>query len=251
MHAEQELAVRERRAAARCAWCHDALGPGAVTCDACRTRLHRACASDSERCPTLGCLAASDALTRARQRVDRVVPVFGLPERAARPRAWSRWGLPLYVLLGLAILELGGLAWFVPQTASASPAVDRFRCCFSPDVQRWAYPLVAWALAAYLAAGQGRRAPWILAGLRGGWILGAVYAVLFLPLLPVTFFWLVLGVGVLGLTPYVAWVAFSEQLWAYPRGRGAGLWSLGWGLCAAALGAQALDVAWRMQAALP
>ncbi len=49
------LRVRPREArSVRCAVCHDSLAES-IACPACAAVLHVECASDFERCPTLGC----------------------------------------------------------------------------------------------------------------------------------------------------------------------------------------------------
>lgn len=80
------MQIRNRGAAARCAYCHDLLSREAVTCTECGTLVHEDCQSDT--CPTLGCgslqpwawieLAPTHGARRSRGRLWRVAALIPL-----------------------------------------------------------------------------------------------------------------------------------------------------------------------------
>jgi hypothetical protein len=171
----------------RCAMCHDALGDGPVECPGCHTRLHPDCALEA-RCPTLGC-------TRR-----------GAP-RAERHGGFARTALlaagallpPTCFLANEALRVDGGLARMVGR--AMHPA-------YAPEVHRGLYPLLAWSIAALVAATRDRRAPWIEVGLRGGVALAGLFSLAYLPTLPAALIGILILIGLLGLAPYATLAAF-------------------------------------------
>lgn len=92
------VVLRARRAASRCALCHDALvAPGRV-CEGCGAALHPECWGElADRCPSLGCAAAQASAPRAGEQ--EALPLFS---------RWELLGLALVALAPSAALALLG-----------------------------------------------------------------------------------------------------------------------------------------------
>lgn len=195
---QRNLHLERRDGHARCAYCHDPLPDDAgVTCDGCGTRLHAECVVEP-RCPTLGCARTF---------------VVDQPTRpSGSRRAMALFAGVLLPILCFVGLELGLLPRRdgVPQYKSDDFAwIGQFQAV---DVQRLFYPLVAWSIAAYLASWTGRRGTWIRVGLRGGVLLALLFSILYLRLLGHAIVGLVIGVGLLGLGPYFALIAYARAV---------------------------------------
>ncbi|MEQ1570915.1 MAG: DUF6688 family protein [Myxococcota bacterium] len=126
---------------------------------------------------------------------------------------------------------------------------------YAVEVQRWTYPLLLWAMAAYVAAETGRRARWISVGLRGGVALAALYGALFLPVVPLAVAVAIYGVGLLGLSPYAALFAYGLAVGRYDRRQPPepvpwAPWAL-WGALGLGGGAGAVHTLIELHAALP
>ncbi len=196
------LAARPRPGPLRCAWCHDLLVPeeGEV-CAGCATRLHAGCVTEASRCPTLGC--------------------------ARRPRLRVTVGPPgvswLFVARAAALL-IPVVCFAVNETttlghepvAASFPGARTFGELWSPAFHRPLYPALAWALAARAAALAGRRSGWIQAGLEGGVALSALFALFYLPVLPLSLLLvIVFGLGLLGFGPLLTLAGFVGALRRY------------------------------------
>jgi hypothetical protein len=216
---ERTLHVSARDGEARCAYCHDPLASAdvGVTCPGCATRLHDDCVV-AARCPTLGC-EHRFAAPRGGFRVDAEQGAAALPPRTrGRLIAATLFGLVLPLLCfgfsedGVASSEL------LPEWRGEQAAWWKF--VYAPQVQRYFYPLLAWAMAALVATFFRRRAPWIRVGLTGGVVLAAAFTIAFVPLLPASVFGIMFfGLGLLGLGPFFALATYSLALRRYLRER--------------------------------
>lgn len=212
---ERTLHVSARDGDARCAYCHDPLASAdvGVTCPGCATRLHDDCVV-AARCPTLGCEHRFPA-PRGGFRVDAERRAAALPPR-------TRGRLIAATLFGLVIPLLcfgfseGGTARgeLLPEWRGEPAAWWKF--VYAPQVQRYFYPLLAWAMAALVATFFRRRAPWIRVGLTGGVVLAAAFAIAFVPLVPASMLMIMFfGLGLLGLGPFFALATYSLALRRY------------------------------------
>lgn len=196
---------------ARCAYCHDALGAATVACPRCGTRLHEECVARAE-CPTLGC-------------GHRFATATATATLAPAPPRWTGWGVFAAVVLPILcfVANEAGFREFdeqvIPAWKGAPLAwLDQFH---APGAQRGFYPLIAWAIVAYLQARSGTRSRWTRVGLAGGALVALVFSASYLrvPLLIQSLFAVIfLGVGLLGLAPHLALI---EYLRAWRRYRAA------------------------------
>lgn len=89
---------------------------------------------------------------------------------------------------------------------------------YAAEFQRWSYPLLLWAMGAYVSHMLGHRNRWIEAGLMGGVILSSAYSLLFLPIIHLSLIAiLIYGVGLLGFMPFAACVVYSAAYVRYRR----------------------------------
>ncbi|MBL4850418.1 MAG: hypothetical protein JKY65_33290 [Planctomycetes bacterium] len=139
-------------------------------------------------------------------------PRAGSSARFQRAR-WIAAGLVIPVLAFAASEAGAGLAtpeWQAPQLSTWLALAQ------GPGVQRVTYPLLIYAMVAFAAARFWRaRGVWIEVGLAGGVVLAGVYCVIYLNALALSCFALLIGIGVLGLGPYFAFVAYSNAWFDY------------------------------------
>ncbi len=208
----RSLHLERRDGASRCAYCHDPLADDAgVTCAGCGTRLHDDCVVEA-RCPTLGCARTFVEIAHAQR---------GGAERHQTESlgSWSLAGGVVLPLLCFAFNEaIAGHAFpLVPawKFDRVGSWLGQFQ---APDVQRPLYPLLAWSLLAFYAAAHRQRAAWIRVGLRGGVVLAALFSLLYLRMVPGALMALMaFGLGLLGLGPYFALVAYWRAARCYAR----------------------------------
>jgi hypothetical protein len=202
----RELSARPRPGPLRCAWCHDLLvSEEGEVCPGCATRLHAGCVLEASRCPTLGCAR------RPRHRV-----TVGPP------------GVSWLFLARAAALLLPVVCFAVNEAVTVGrhpvaahlPWADTYGELWSPACHRPLYPALLWALVARAAALVGRRSGWIEAGLEGGVALAGLFALVYLPVLPLSLVLLVVfGLGLLGFGPLLALAGFVGALRRYRAAR--------------------------------
>lgn len=132
---------------------------------------------------------------------------------------WRR-GLGVVAAIGAPLLAFGASEYgmgdvLLPEWDDGSAWVWA-KLLYAPAVQRWSYPLLAWAMVAYAAAEAGVRARWVEVGLGGGVALAGAYSIVFLPMTPLAAFGAIYLVGLLGFAPYAALAAYG---FAYGRVR--------------------------------
>ncbi len=197
------MKIRVRESVLRCVYCHDELGLDGVSCPACSTKLHKDCVA--AKCPSIGCSHRFAALlvTVGRQ----LDPAW----RSDEGRFW-----------------LGGFAFpialfLMNEACRGEPLSPGHRdepgawwsLAALPGPQRFFYPLLAWALAAYVAWLFGRRGSWIRVGLNGGALLFVPLAALHTRWLPESLLWVLTGIGAVMLAPYLAAQAYVRAAIEY------------------------------------
>ncbi len=195
----------------RCAFCLDALGAAAPNrCDACGTLLHRACAVEASRCPTLGC---PNYPAPSLARVD-VTGGASTPE-ARLGRRRRRWGVlgiwaPLAAFACDIWIHQNPLAWGPP---SFLPEPHE-RVLTNPRM--WGLMIVAALSALGMARARRGRADGRTVALLGlGLALATLHVVVFAPILPLSVGAALVGIGFLGLTPFTAWWVYLDAMrWA-------------------------------------
>lgn len=215
-------AERAARRAPRCAYCHDALDEArARACSGCATLVHGECLAAAGGCPTLGCAQAPARGGRARWEEPRPRPAG----RRARPFERE---LPFVGLVGAILVPLvcfaaneAGLGRLL-SGGLALPGWDLgpWRELYAPTAHRPLYPLIAFAMAAYLGAAVGHRRRWVALGLVVGVVVALGFCALYAPVLHVAavsalFF----GAGLLGLGPYLALGCYVAQAVSHLRAR--------------------------------
>ncbi len=202
----QDLSLRERREnPARCAYCHDDAGATPVECPRCSTLLHAECAV-ARKCPTLGC--THDFTSPANR-----TAVAGADLRHARLTHAAEVLFGVVAPLAAFFFNEGGIdRELMPRSQK-----DAFwKMLYAAGVQRCFYPLLLWAMVACLARTFGYRASWIRQGLRGGLVLALLFAALYVPMLPSAAVGIMLmGIGLLGFTPYMASLAYFNASRTY------------------------------------
>jgi hypothetical protein len=114
--------------------------------------------------------------------------------------------LPL-IAFALSEAELGpgeGPLWARPHVATW------WALTLVPEAQRPFYPLLAWSMLALLASSQRLRGPWISTGLLGGVVLSFLSCLLYVRVLPLAAIMLVVGIGLAGFAPHMAFVCYSN-----------------------------------------
>jgi hypothetical protein len=189
---------------ARCAYCHDLLGAEPVSCPRCGTQLHQDCVV-ATKCPTYGCEHAFPVSVRQ-----------PAPGRAGRGVWFSAFVGVVLPVLAFTLNERG-LARGIPVIPETRGGPDTWiRLAYAPEAQRSLYPLIAWAIAAYIARLRGRRAPWVRVGLWGGVLVSLLASILYARVIDAAFYGIVFfGVGLLGFTPYTTLLAYLRAAILY------------------------------------
>jgi hypothetical protein len=95
-----------------------------------------------------------------------------------------------------------------------------FSALYASEAQRLLYPLLLASMVAFVMAEGGKRSRWVHAGLVLGTALSGLFALVYLPALPFALFGiLLLGLGLLGFTPLLAFGSYGFALWRYLKGR--------------------------------